>query len=105
VATCCQDNRRDLRRALARSRTSGSTGIPKRPGEASWLLLDLSDDPQHPGDLAHGIVDGLRAEHRMVSFDVDAVARDLRARLHPNAEFLEAILTGKRPQIREPHGH
>jgi hypothetical protein len=32
----------------------------------------------------------------MVSFDVDAVARDLRARLHPNAEFLEAILTGKR---------
>jgi predicted phosphodiesterase len=49
----------------------GSTGIPKRPGEASWLLLD-----------------------------VDAVTRDLRARLHPNAEFLETILTGKRQQYR-----
>ena len=34
----------------------------------------------------------------MVAFDVDAVVRDLGARLHPNAEFLEAILTGKRPQ-------
>ena len=31
-------------------------------------------------------------------FDVHAVVRDLRARLHPNAEFLEAILTGQRPQ-------
>lgn len=30
------------------------------------------------------------------------VARDLRARLHPNAEFMEAILTGKRQQIRAP---
>jgi hypothetical protein len=28
------------------------------------------------------------------------VARDLRARLHPNAEFLEAILTGTRQQYR-----
>jgi hypothetical protein len=33
-----------------------------------------------------------------VAFDVDAVVGDLRARLHPNAEFLEAILTGRRPQ-------
>jgi hypothetical protein len=33
-----------------------------------------------------------------VPFDVDAVVRDLRARLHPNAEFLESILTGKRNQ-------
>jgi hypothetical protein len=47
-------------------------------------------------------VGGLKAEHRMVPFDVDAVAGDLRARLHPNAEFVEAILTGKRQQIREP---
>ena len=36
-------------------------------------------------------------------FDVDAVVRDLRARLHPNAEFLEAVLTGQRPQrVRPP---
>jgi hypothetical protein len=41
---------------------------------------------------------GAGVEHRMVTFDVDAVVRDLGARLHPNAEFLEAILTGKRPQ-------
>ena len=34
----------------------------------------------------------------MVAFDVDAVVRDLGARLHPNAEFLEAMLTGNRPQ-------
>ena len=32
--------------------------------------------------------------------DIEAVVRDLRARLHPNAEFLEAILTGKRQQYR-----
>jgi hypothetical protein len=30
------------------------------------------------------------------------VARDLRARLHPNAEFVAAILTGKRQQIQAP---
>jgi hypothetical protein len=42
-----------------------------------------------------------RAEHRTVPFDVDAVVRDLRARLHPNTEFLEAILTGSRSQRRE----
>jgi predicted phosphodiesterase len=83
-----------------RALNPGSTGIPKRPGEASWLLLEFSDRLEHPGDLAHGTVDGLKAEHRMVSFDVEAVARDLRARLHPNAEFLEAILTGKRQQYR-----
>jgi hypothetical protein len=40
--------------------------------------------------------------HRVVPFDVDAVARDLRARLHPNAEFVAAILTGKRQQIQAP---
>ena len=37
----------------------------------------------------------------MVPFDVDAVVRDLRARLHPSTEFLEAVLTGSRPQSRE----
>jgi predicted phosphodiesterase len=70
-----------------RALNPGSTGIPQRPGEASWLLLDFAD--------------GLRPEHRLVPFDVDAVVRDLHARLHPNTEFLEAILTGRRPQRRE----
>ncbi len=37
----------------------------------------------------------------MVPFDVDAVVRDLHARLHPNTEFLEAVLTGSLPQRRE----
>ena len=64
----------------------GSTGIPLRPGQADWLLLDSN---------------GLKVELRSVPFDVDAVVRDLRARLHPNAEFLEAVLTGARPQRRE----
>jgi hypothetical protein len=45
---------------------------------------------------------GLRAEHRTAPFDVDAVARDLRARLHPNAEFLAAVLTGQRQQYAHP---
>jgi predicted phosphodiesterase len=86
-----------------RALNPGSTGLPKRPGEASWLLLEFSDGLERRGGLAHGTVDGLRAEHRVVPFDVDAVARDLRARLHPNAEFLEAILTGKRQQYRTGH--
>jgi predicted phosphodiesterase len=70
-----------------RALNPGSTGIPRRPGEASWLLLEFAD--------------GLRAKHRTVPFDVDAVVRDLHSRLHPNTEFLEAILTGSRPQRRE----
>ena len=37
-------------------------------------------------------------------FDVDAVVRDLDARLHPNAEFLAAILTGQRQQVRSHLG-
>jgi hypothetical protein len=47
-------------------------------------------------------VAGLTAEHRTVPFDIDAVARDLRARLHPNAEFLGAVLTGRREQYAHP---
>jgi len=39
---------------------------------------------------------------RVVPFDAGAVARDLRARLHPNAEFLEAVLTGQRQQYAHP---
>jgi predicted phosphodiesterase len=82
-----------------RALNPGSTGIPKRPGEASWLVLDFEDRPEQSGDPARAAV-GLRAEHRRVPFDVAAVVRDLRARLHPNAEFLEAVLTGKRQQYQ-----
>ena len=84
-----------------RALNPGSTGIPLRPGEASWLLLEFTDGLERPGDEAGGTVAGLRAEHRLVRFDVAAVIRDLRARLHPNTEFLEAVLTGRRPQRRE----
>lgn len=72
----------------------GSTGIPERPGQAGWLLLAAPGE--HIDDPAAGAA--VRVEHRTVPFDVDAVVRDLRARLHPNAEFLESILTGKRSQ-------
>jgi predicted phosphodiesterase len=85
-----------------RALNPGSTGMPRRPGEASWLLLEFSGGPQHPDDPGHGAGAGLQAEHRTVPFDVDAVVRDLRARLHPNAEFLEAVLTGKRRQYPHP---
>ena len=78
--------------------TTGTT----MPGQASWLLLEFAE--KHANDPRPGAVQGKRAEHRLVPFDVDAVVRDLRARLHPNTEFLEATLTGKRPQIREPRG-
>ncbi|HEY6480270.1 MAG TPA: hypothetical protein VIZ00_09580 [Streptosporangiaceae bacterium] len=37
-------------------------------------------------------------------FDAGAVARDLRARLHPNAEFLGAIHAGRRSQYPHPAG-
>jgi predicted phosphodiesterase len=83
-----------------RALNPGSTGLPRRPGEASWLLLEFSDGLGHPDD--PGAVAGLRAEHRMVPLDADAVARDLRARPHPNAEFLEAVLTGQRQQYAHP---
>jgi predicted phosphodiesterase len=90
-------------RTIAGIRTlnPGSTGIPERPGQAGWLLLDLDldSDPERPGAPGRDRAD-VGVEHRMVRFDVDAVVRDLDARLHPNAEFLAAILTGQRPQVR-----
>lgn len=85
-----------------RALNPGSTGIPERPGEASWLLLDCGDGLQHHDDPGPGSAAGLQAGHRMVPFDADAVARDLHARLHPNAEFMAAILTGRRQQIPAP---
>jgi predicted phosphodiesterase len=84
-----------------RALNPGSTGIPERPGEAGWLLLDLDRDPDLLGAPERDRA-SVGVEHRMVAFDVDAVVRDLGARLHPNAEFLEAILTGKRPLRAAP---
>jgi predicted phosphodiesterase len=84
-----------------RALNPGSTGIPLRPGEAGWLLLDFADGPESRDDPGHGTVAGLRVEQRIVPFDVETVVRDLHARLHPNTEFLEAVLTGSRPQRRE----
>jgi predicted phosphodiesterase len=80
-----------------RALNPGSTGIPELPGEAGWLLLDLDGDPGRLGAPKRDRA-SVGVEHRMVAFDVDAVVRDLGARLHPNAEFLEAMLTGNRPQ-------
>jgi predicted phosphodiesterase len=79
-----------------RALNPGSVGIPEHPGQAGWLLLELTEE--HADDPAPATAQGPRVEHRLVPFDVDAVVRDLRARLHPNAEFLEEILTGKREQ-------
>ena len=73
-----------------RALNPGSTGIPLSPGEAGWLLIESS-----------AAAGGPRVELRTAGFDVDAVVRDLQARLHPNAEFLAAVLTGRRPQRRE----
>jgi hypothetical protein len=86
-----------------RALNPGSTGIPERPGEASWLFLEHGDGLEHHGDPGHSAAAGLKTEHRVAPFDADAVARDLRARLHPNAEFMEAILTGER-QMQAPAG-
>jgi putative phosphoesterase len=73
-----------------RALNPGSTGMPRPPGQASWLLLQ-------DGERGH-----VTAEHRSVPFDVEAVVRDLHRRRHPNAAFLEGVLTGQREQIRTP---
>ena len=70
--------------APRRGRLASPRPRPPRPG----------DPPDAPGRESASV----GVEHRTVLFDVHAVVRDLRARLHPNAEFLEAILTGQRPQ-------
>jgi predicted phosphodiesterase len=73
-----------------RALNPGSTGMPRPPGQANWLLLQDG----RPGDVT--------AEHRTVPFDVDAVVRDLHRRRHPNTAFVEAVLTGQRGQLRTP---
>ena len=62
----------------------GSTGMPRRAHGACWLLLDISDA-------------GVAAQHRVVPFDVEAVAADNRRRRHPNAPFVEPVLRRAHP--------
>jgi predicted phosphodiesterase len=92
----------DRRVGGIRALNPGSTGMPKRPGEASWLLLEVNDGPEHHDDPGRGAAGRFTAVHRVVPYDANAVARDLRARRHPNAEFVAAILTGKREQVQAP---
>jgi predicted phosphodiesterase len=74
----------DRRAGGIRALNPGSTGIPRPPGQAGWLLLR---------DHGHGEP---TAEHHAVPYDIGAVVRDLHRRRHPNAAFLEAVLTGQR---------
>jgi hypothetical protein len=87
--------RTDRMSGPVRALNPGSVGVPERPGEADWLLLEFDDEPAPE---ALGAAEVVRAEHRAVPFDAEAVVRDLHARLQPNAEFFEGILTGKRRQ-------
>jgi hypothetical protein len=66
-----------------RALNPGSTGLPRRAGIASWLLL------QDDGDQ-------LAITLRAVLYDAEAVAADLRRRRHPNEAFVTSILTGAR---------
>ena len=74
-----------------RALNPGSTGLPRSHGNASWLLL--RDD----ADRDDGAGDGLAVTHRAVPYDARAVVADLRARRHPNREFITSVLTGTRP--------
>jgi diadenosine tetraphosphatase ApaH/serine/threonine PP2A family protein phosphatase len=61
----------------------GSVGLPRQPGEARWLLLELHND-------------GIDADLRHTPFDVAAVVEDHKARRYPVARFLEGVLSGAR---------
>lgn len=80
---CVTDRVVDGIRAL----NPGSAGMPRTHGTASWLLLEDCGD-------------ALVVTHRGVPYDVAAVVSDLRARRHPNAEFVASVLTGQRQQAR-----
>jgi predicted phosphodiesterase len=69
-----------------RALNPGSAGLPRTPGQAGWLLIE----------------DGPVITQRFAPFDAEAVARDLRDRYHPNAQFAGSILTGSREQVRTP---
>ena len=58
----------------------GSVGLPRKPGCASWMVIDSASD-------------GSDVQHRSVEFDVSAVAEALRRRRHPNREFITSVLT------------
>lgn len=72
--------------AGVRALNPGSVGIPRRTGEASWLLVEADGS-------------GVHIEHRSAAFDVDAVVSDLYGRGYPNAPFLESVLTGRRASM------
>ena len=67
-----------------RALNPGSTGLPRTRGVASWLLLEADGD-------------AMTVTHRSVPFDAGAVITDLRARNHPNAEFVASLLTSQHP--------
>jgi predicted phosphodiesterase len=67
-----------------RALNPGSTGLPRTRGMASWLLLEADGD-------------AMTVTHRSVPFDASAVITDLRARNHPNAEFVASLLTSQHP--------
>ena len=57
----------------------GSVGLPRRPGSASWMLIDSRPDRAE-------------VEHRSVEFDVRSVVDALYRRRHPNREFIASVL-------------
>jgi predicted phosphodiesterase len=65
-----------------RALNAGSVGLPRRPGHASWMVIDTDGWP-------------VRVQHRQVPFDVGSVVRDLQARGYPNASFVESVLDGR----------
>ena len=65
-----------------RALNPGSTGLPRTPGVAGWLLLSAA-----PG---HGVT----AELRSVPFDAGAVIREVHERRLPNAGFIASLLDG-----------
>jgi predicted phosphodiesterase len=65
-----------------RALNPGSTGLPRAPGMAGWLLLSAE-----PGD-------GVTAELRSVPFDADAVIREVHERHLPSAGFIGSLLDG-----------
>lgn len=57
----------------------GSVGLPRRPGFASWMVID-------------GKPEGAVVEHHSIEFDVRAVVDALHRRRHPNREFTSSVL-------------
>ena len=66
-----------------RALNPGSVGLPREPGWARWLLIEVG-------------ADGVEVELRRAPFDIGAVVKDLHDRRYPNASFLESVLTGVR---------